>query len=345
MTTGAGTGPVSEPPDRRAALVASRLVAVATSAGLVDVAPLEPAHPRGAAVGGVSSGRDCWWVNPEGTRPHLGAALAWSTARGDWDRQPIALVGDDAHWAAIDARRAALFALEIEVLILAEGTTRPVAAAPHAPTAVADDGHLSFTDVISAAGADVVIEHGVVAGEVFGLEVCRVVDDPSAGPTLAVGIGEHDRETFALVHAHRPVEESLASTVAHVAKHRSPGAAPHPLNRIAHERLLRARAVFDPGLVGASVLVPSEPPTPRVNVKDPAPCLAARDDGSLVCFVSGVDLEAVPFLLDAHDRLSAATSRPPALAVRARDLVPALARVALLSATPTEIIVLPDEIG
>lgn len=100
------------------------------------------------------------------------------------------------------------------------------------------------------------------------------------------------------------------------------------------------------------MLVPSEPPTPRVNVKDPAPCLAARDDGSLVCFVSGVDLEAVPFLLDAVGRSAAVDSRtgsvsprPPALAVRARDLVPALARVALLSATPTEIIVLPDEIG
>lgn len=345
MTAGAVTGPGSESPDRRAALVASRLAAVAASAGLGDVVPLEPGHPRGAAVRGTSAGRDCWWLNPEGDRPRLGAVLAWSTARGDWSSQRITIVCEDARSAAIDARRAALFDVDVEVRVLTDGTTEPVAAAPNLPPPPARNDHLGFADVIASAGADVVIEHGVVTGEVFGLEVCRVVDDPSAGPIISVGVGEHDRETFALVHAHRPVEESLAATVAHVAKHRSPGAAPHPLNRIAHERLLRARAVADPGLVRASVLLPAGPPMPRANLKDAVPCLASREDGSLVCFVSGVDLEAIPFLLDAHDRLSAATSRPPALAVRARDLVPALARVALLSATPVEIIVLPDEIG
>lgn len=352
MTSGAVAGPGSESPDRRAALVASRLAAVAASAGLSDVVPLEPGHPRGAAVRGISAGRDRWWVNPAGDRPHLGAVLAWSTARGDWSRQPITLVSDDVRSASIDARRAALFDVEVEVRGLADGTTGPVEAALHAPVPVACDEHLAFADVIASAGADVVIENGVVTGEVFGLEVCRVVDSPSTGPTLAVGVGEHDRETFALVHGHRPVEDSLASTVAHVATHRAPGATPHPINRIAHERLLRSRAIADPDLVRASQLVPAEPPIPRTNLKDAVPCLAAREDGSLVCFVSGVDLEALPFLLDAVDRSStvpphraSAPSRPPALVLRSRDLVASVARIALLATVPVEIIILPDEIG
>jgi len=354
LTSGAGSGPDVDP-DRRAALVASRLLAVASRSGLTDVVALTPAHPRGAAVRGTVGGREHWWIEHGSSRPNVGATLAWASARPDWNRQSLTIVhGGSAAGVAdadvdgppTDARRARLFALEVDVRRLAGGEAAMVGPAPHAPSAVTVDEHLHFAAIIESAGADVVVEHGVVAGEVAGLEVCRVVDDPATGaPRLEVGIGEHDRETYALMHGHRPTEESLASVVGHVAAHRAPGAAPHPLNRIARARLLRARAVGEPGLVGADVLRPTEPPVARTNLKDPVPCLAAREDGSLVCFVAGVDLEAVPFLLDAVDRAGGPTGRSPSLAICSRDLVPALARVAMLSAAPVEIILLPDGIG
>ena len=71
----------------------------------------------------------------------------------------------------------------------------------------------------------------MLAGEVLGLEVCRaIVDDdrPAAdgpGARLDVGIGEHDREAFRLVHGDGPVEEALARVVGEVAAHRRPGRA------------------------------------------------------------------------------------------------------------------------
>ncbi len=51
-------------------------------------------------------------------------------------------------------------------------SNRPAQPAPRAPT----PAHLAFVADIEAAGATVVVEHGVVTGEVRGLEVCRVVD-------------------------------------------------------------------------------------------------------------------------------------------------------------------------
>ena len=51
-----------------------------------------------------------------------------------------------------------------------------------------------------------VVEHGVVTGEVRGLEVCRVVDDRTTGDgvRLEVGVGAHDREAFAIIHGDVP---------------------------------------------------------------------------------------------------------------------------------------------
>jgi hypothetical protein len=145
----------------------------------------------------------------------------------------------------------------------------------------------------------------VLVGEVRGLEVCRVVDDPYLGTTrLEVGVGVHDREAFAMLHGDVPAAEGLARIVEVVEQHRRPGAAPHPLNRLGRERLIRSQVIADPSLVGVASLAVAPPPVPRANIKDPVPCVAAGTDADgrpvVVVCSSGVDLDLVPFAADAR---------------------------------------------
>jgi hypothetical protein len=173
--------------------------------------------------------------------------------------------------------------------------------------------HLAFRELIESSGAEPVIEHGVLAGEVRGLEVCRVVDDPVVGePRLDVGLGHHDRDAFAMIHGAVPTAESLARVVAAVAEHRRLDAPPHPFNRLARERLLRWQLIQDPSPIDAEQLRPSDPPVPRENLKDPVPCVAVgtdRQGRSIVAVCSvGVDLDLIPYAADA--RLAAEAAEP-----------------------------------
>ena len=109
--------------------------------------------------------------------------------------------------------------------------------------------HLEMSDVIEGAGATLTVEHGVVTGEVRGLEVCRVVDRPTSGyfdeldggepissmsrrpPTstrpngviVEVGVGGPDREAFRIIHGDLPTVTALAEVVSTVTGHRSEG--------------------------------------------------------------------------------------------------------------------------
>ena len=143
---------------------------------------------------------------------------------------------------------------------------RPAGAAP---------AHLALVDTIVAGGAEPTVEHGVVTGEVRGLEVCRVVDDPHTGAVrLEVGVGAHDREAFTIMHGDVPTVEALAGVVRAVDEHRRTGAAQHPLSRLVPERLLRWQLIQDPALLGLAAVERVEPPLPRPNVKDRVPCVA-----------------------------------------------------------------------
>ncbi|MFM8266811.1 MAG: hypothetical protein ACKOA2_02180 [Ilumatobacteraceae bacterium] len=246
--------------------------------------------------------------------------------------------------AGILARRAPHWSLPVEVWE-PDGRTLRSATPVDAPAPVAlPSAHGQFVEVIAAAGADPVVEHGVLTGEVAGLEVCRVVDDPSSGEArLEVGTGAHDREIFAMLHADRPTVDALADVVASVAAvrlARSSGDRAHPLARLAPERALRARLVADPALVGACEVRPAPPPVPRTNLVDPAPsvAVATAPDGTetmLVCS-AGVDLDAVPVAVDV--RLSSAL--PTTLVVPARDAVPAQRLLASLAAPPITVVAL-----
>ena len=149
------------------------------------------------------------------------------------------------------------------------------------------------------------MEHGVLTGEVRGLEVCRVVDDAATGATrLEVGVGEHDREAFQMLHGDVPAVESLARVVDSVAQHRTPDAPPHPLKALGAERFIRWRIEQRPELVEATMVAAAPPPVPRANLKDPVPCVAVGIGPSgeqiVVVCSSGVDLDLIPYAADAR---------------------------------------------
>ena len=230
----------------------------------------------------------------------LGPTLAWS--RRQHVRGLHLLADRDT---GLLARRAAAFSIPISVWQVDGRELRPAVAEPLAPPAVPAPEHLALVPTIEAGGASPVVEHGVVTGEVRGLEVCRVVDDATGGPVrLEVGVGVHDREAFALIHGDVPTVEALAGVVQAVTRHRGGEAADHPLDRLAPERLLRWRLEQDPNVIGLASLAPAEPPVPRPTIKERAPCtaLGRRPDGSAVVVVCsvGVDLDVIPYAADAR---------------------------------------------
>lgn len=214
------------------------------------------------------------------------------------------------------ARRAAFFAHPPVQVWEADGRTlRPVEPTDRPqPSAVPADV-AAFADVVTAAGADPVVEHGVLIAEVEGLEVGRAYADHEGHARLHVGVGRHDQDAFALMHGDAATVEALSAVVDRVRRHRSPGAEPHPLGRLAAERRLRRRLVSRPGLVDADHLAPVPPVLPQPNLLHPFPAAAAGIDGAgheVVCVCSvGGDLDVVPTAAD----LRAAHGNPRTLVV------------------------------
>jgi hypothetical protein len=209
---------------------------------------------------------------------------------------------------------------------------------------------LELAPLIVEGGAEPVVEHGVLVGEVAGLEVCRAVVDPDTDAVrLEVGVGVHDREAFQLLHGDVPPAEALVGVVAKVAPHRQEGADPHPLNRLAAERLLRHRLIHEPSLVGAAALAQADPPTQRANLRDAVPCVATGLDPDgrplvVVCSV-GIDLDVVPFAADARLAVASRSLHPGAgsgprlvIAVPERDAHPVTLALAADLVEPAEVI-------
>jgi hypothetical protein len=235
------------------------------------------------------------------------------------------------------ARRASGFTMSLSVWQIEDTRLRLALPQPHAEVVNAPTSHTDFISLITRAGAEPLQEWGVVTGEVRGLEICRVVDDLHSGVArLEVGIGAHDRETFALVHQDRPLEESIASVVDIVGVHRLQGAPFHPYNHIAPERFARWSALQTPSMLGFSSLAPVDPPEPRINVKDSVPCVAVGNDASgtttAVVFVHGIDLDVVPFAVDAAKKHSCAHVM---IVARPQDVVPSVRKMAEATTLPT----------
>ena len=267
----------------------------------------------------------------------LGMALAWAARHG---ATRLHVLSEKATGTL--ARRALSFDLDITVWRVDGRTVSPAVATALEPEVSARGEHLAFVPVIEAAGADVVIEHGVVCGEVRGLEVCRVVTDEHTGvQRLEVGVGAHDREAFGLMHGDTPTADSLRRIVDVVRRHRAPGADPHPLNRLGGERALRARVIDEPSLIGVSTLRTASPAEPRPNLKDPIPCVAVgqHDDGRSVIavFSTGIDLDVIPFAADARGHHGSVDTEL-LVVVPTRDASPVTLRTAAMLRHPARVV-------
>ena len=295
----------------------------------------------GQAVGLVVD--DVAWVYVTGRHERsLGPALMWALRN---NAKALKLFSSES--AGDLARIATHFDFVIEVFEFDAAGVACVAMpkiVEKIEVSVADE---MFAEFIKAAGADVVREHGVISGEVCGLEVCRVVRAADSGESdgageseLEIGVGAHDRETFKLLHGRTATIESLRKVIAEVAARRAVGAQVHPLNRLARERLLRHYVCLSPQLVGAKSLQVAQPPIVRTNLKDVVPCCAVgmslTGAKMVVIFNVGVDPDVVSFGADARGQING--SAELIFAMPTRDIVPAVERVAQMLRRPARFV-------
>lgn len=295
--------------------------------------------PNGAAVRVGSTGYVLVDGGQQSARS-LGPALVWAHRHHLTDLHLMA----DAPLAAVLARRAQPFASPPRVWSVEGRTLMPARPAelpaPVEPSAAARE----LVGLLRDAGAEVSIEHGVIRGEVLGLEVARVVTD-EGGARLEVGVGRHDREAFAMVHGSLPTAEALTRVVERVSAQRRAESEAHPLRHLVPEGWLRARVLAEPTLVGAAELVAVEPTLPRESVKDSMAAMAVGRDAAgaevvVACSV-GIDLDLVPSAADtrqAHDRRARLV-----IVVPERDRHPVTVRLAAALAEPAEVIGLTGE--
>ena len=284
---------------------------------------------------GLVAGSEAWVLVDDRPERGLGPALAWALRHGATSLVVLA----DAGTGQL-ARRAEQFDFPVRVFHVEGRALIQAVAEPLPGRRPVSDEHLALRPLIVEGDAEPVEEHGVLAGEVRGLEVCRVVDDPATGVVrLEVGIGAHDREAFQLLHGDRPTVEALSDVVRSVGARSATSAPPHPLKQLAASRLLRARLTEQPELVGATSVAVAEPPLARPNVKDEAPSVAfaTMPDGTveLVVCTSGIDLDVVPYATDAaafHGASSCLIAAP------ARDVVDIQLRLAELCRVATRFV-------
>lgn len=256
----------------------------------------------------------------------LGPALLWMNKH---HLRSVNVIVESA--ADVIARRAQLFAVSIRVWSVVGNGLIAATPSPIEPRVPVPGHHLIFAGIIEQAGATVVSEYGVLAGEVLGLEVCRVVDDPQteSGARLEIGVGIHDRELFQMINGVSPTVESLTKVVQSVLRYRLESATQHPLNRLGAERYFREVVIAKPHLVGAHHLTRAEPPVVRSNLKDAVPCVASGDaaNTALVVVCSAiVDPDLVPFAADA--RLTLEPNADLVMAVAPNNVFPSMTLLA-----------------
>lgn len=325
-------------PARRAALVQAKLNALARDGLGIDPSQAEVVgFPAGAAL--VSAGRAVVYVADDMMMP-LGAAAVWAAGR---DVAQVDLILDDAGTAGIAARQAAALRHPVAVWLTRASTLTPAepavavagAEAPLDPAVVA---------AIERAGASVVVEAGVVVGEVAGLEVARVVVADGGRPTVRVGVGVYDQEAHAVLHPGDTAGAGLAEVVTRVAGLRRPGAPGHLINRLARERWLRWRVLQEPGLVGATELValPGLVIQRGLHHSLPAAAIGTGQAGTrlLAVFAVGVDPQVIAVAAD-HLAVHGGAAGPGidevVLVLPPAHTHPALARAAAWLAVPATV--------
>ncbi len=278
--------------------------------------------------------------------------MVWADRRGVVDLHVLALAppAGPAGAAGVLARQAGEFvpapsvwSLDPSGPTVAEPAPVPARAEAPAPT--------ELVDLLIDAGLEIVIEGGIVRGEVNGLEVARIVTGettagvPLDAPQLEVGVGKADRELTAMVHGALTPVAQLARVVEIVRAQRRPGADHHPLNQLVPERWLRAVLCRRPDLVGLAALRPAEGARPRPNLSERDVAVARGETGGgepvVVACAVGIALDLVPTAADA--RLALDPAARLVLAVPARDDHPGVRRLAARLRAPAEVVTVRDD--
>lgn len=312
----------------------------------VDTEERSGQHPaaqtRGALTGVMQSGGSGFVLVDLGTPQAVAGAISWA-ASDDCDALTLFVDLD----GAAAARYASYFTAGPSTTVREVAGASSVATSPDAvPTEVdAETPPGELLDMLAEHGLEVVIEHGVVRGELLGLEVARLVTWPTdAGGDgllhLEVGVGRFDRDAIWAVRDGSDMAGALVDTVSMVKEYRRPGAPPHPLGRLRRERWLRTVLLKEPDLVGAVELEPVAMTTEPAGLKDvhPAGAVGRMDDGRPVVVVTsvGVDLSVVPLAADLRSRID--ESARLVLAVPPSDLHPVLGRLGSMLRPAAEIV-------
>ncbi len=320
-------------PALRQRLYAAKLAALVRShwgAVVDDATPIPFAGGAALSVPGV-----VWVLAEERAERSLGPALLLASRRAT--DQLHLLAGPPA--AGSLARRATVFRLPTAVWTV-EGRDVAEKGPDHVPQEPPlPDAAEPYRLLIRRAGAEPVVEAGILRAEVLGLEVGRVEVD-EAGARLAVGVGKYDREAMRIVHGDDQGLPQLFEAVQFVSERRVPGGEGSPAYHLAPERWLRSLVVDQPHLVGAAELTPVPPPVVRGDLRETVPAPAAGTDQEgrrlLVLCSVGVDLDLVPTAADVW----LADGRQPrlVLCVPEGDAYPALRELASLLHPPVQIV-------
>ena len=282
--------------------------------------------------------RRAWVLIDDGDVARFGAALGWADRKGA--RRLDVLVDGSPSAPGIVARRAAHFRPAPSVWAVAG---RSLVSAVPAETIgdSPDTPDPTLYAQLATHGLEVVWEHGVLRGEVLGLEVARTVGD-----RLEVGVGRHDRYARAEMRPGEDIGAALDEAAAAVRAYRQAGAPHHPANTLARSRWLRSVVVASPSAFGFAGLERVAPPLPWFDLPEAgaAPCVGTDADGQpvvVVCSV-GVDLDLVPTAADCLTLYGGASGSATLwLVIPEGDDLPVTRALADRLAPPARILIVP----
>ncbi len=232
----------------------------------------------------------------------FGSVMVWAARFEIFD---LTLMVDPDAGPGDHARRAT--ALSVSPLVMAVDGTGLIGVDPAPSRAIVGEaprGVDAGSEILRAAGLDVVIDDGEVIGEYLGLEVARVLPSDDGGD-VQVGVGAVDREANRVLYGDATPADVLSRVVSEVAVHRRPGVEFHPLGRMARERWLMCSLVDDPMCLGLGPLARLPATEPRRGLRSDVSvgALAQTPDGPvLVVTTAGGDVGLIGAAADLVDR-------------------------------------------
>jgi hypothetical protein len=298
----------------------------------------------------ASVDRDPLDIDPLGPRPPRGFLGGAIVAAARQNATELHLIGDGTLLTGDDARRAARCSIPT-VCWSATGRSiekiQPSELASALSFADLPKDEQPFAEVMRAAGAEPVVEQGVLRAEVLGLEVGRVVRDPESDqPYLAVGVGKHDRLAQSMMNGAADPAVALSEAVKSVAVYRIPGVPSHPANRVSRSRWLREILLEAPSIAGFTGPTERIAGTVPVDLKAAGVATfsafkspAANEDLTPIAIgcAAGVDLDGPTDLLDTAARAGISEVR---LVVLANDDFPAIRTLCATLAPPIGVVAL-----